>query len=243
VLNLLVAAPLIRGINEYPKIFKPLGFFLFPKKVRQSRQYQENLVSERVEKRMNNESQRDRADFVDSMMRHKDDEDEISIKEMEMNMMMIVLAGSETTASLLSGVTYYLLKNRRCYDKVREEVRGKFKEEEEITFASVLECEYMLNVLEEGLRMYPPVPGVFPRETLSDMEIDGVSVPKGTHVGVHAWSAYRYEGNWKRAEEFVPERWGKDGREGEFKDDSKCSFLFCFSFDFRFYRCYHSLKY
>ena len=133
----------------------------------------------------------------------------------------IVLAGSETTATLLSGMTWYLCMNLRVYEKVKSELRTKFTDEEEITFASVMECEYMLAVLEEGLRMYPPAPSIFHREALENMEIDGVKVLKGTHVAVHQLAAYRSEENWTRPWDFVPERWLKEGKDGEFRDDSE----------------------
>jgi cytochrome P450 len=219
VFHLLENFPLTFGKLVYPVSFKLLGLLVTPKKVRGSRDYQTQLVEERLESRMNNESQKGRCDFVDSMMRHQGDKDEISFDEMVENASILVLAGSETTATLLSGVTYYLCKTPRVYKKVKEEVRSKFKAEEDITFASVVECKYMLAVLEEGLRIYPPAPSVFPRQALEDMVVDGVKVPKGTHVGVHQLATHRAQENWSRPNQFVPERWTKEGKEGEFKDD------------------------
>ena len=147
--------------------------------------------------------------------------DEMSFDEMAMTANIVVIAGSETTATLMSGVTWYLCKHPRVYEKVKEEVRETFKNEEEITFASVIECKYMLAVLEEGMRMYPPAPSMFCREALEDMEVDGVPVPRGTHVSVHQLAAYRSGENWTQPSEFLPERWTKEGEEGVFRDDSE----------------------
>lgn len=205
----------------HPLIFKPLAFFMFPKNVRDSRDYQENLVRERLQTRINSESQQGRCDFVDSMLKHQGASDEMSFDEMTMTANVVVVAGSETTATLMSGVTWYLCRDPRVCEKVKEEVRGRFKNEEEITFASVIDCEYMLAVLEEALRMYPPAPSNFNREALEDMKVDGVPVPKGTHVGVHQLAAYRSEENWTQPSEFLPERWMKEGQEGVFRDDSE----------------------
>ena len=199
---------------------------MFPKSVRDCREYQESLVRERLQTRINNESQAGRCDFVDSMLKHQGDSEEMSFEEMAMTANIVVLAGSETTATLMDGVTWYLCKNPRVYEKAKAEVRGMFKNEEEITFASVNECEYMLAVLEEGLRMYPPAPSNFNREALDDMEVDGVLVPKGTHVGVHQLAAHHIEENWTRPWDFVPERWLKGGKEGEFRDDGQYRLLF-----------------
>src|SRR6187402_3700333 len=72
---------------------------------------------------------------------------------------ILIAAGSETTASLLSGVTYHLLTNPSVLARLNKEVRSTFKSEAEITAVSVNSLEYELAVLNEALRIYPPVPG------------------------------------------------------------------------------------
>lgn len=66
------------------------------------------------------------------------------------------MAGSETTASLLSGVIYYLLKNPSVLEKLVKEIRSAFPTEEAITIASVSSLKYESAVLQEGLRIFPP---------------------------------------------------------------------------------------
>ena len=75
----------------------------------------------------------------------------------------MIVAGSETTATLLSGATYLLLKHPEVLKKLTEEVRSTFKSEEEITLLSVNNLEYMLACLNETMRVYPPVPIGMPR--------------------------------------------------------------------------------
>ena len=48
-------------------------------------------------------------------------------------------------------------------EKVTAEIRGTFKSEDEIDFASVSTLPYLLACLDEALRMYPPVPTGLPR--------------------------------------------------------------------------------
>lgn len=83
----------------------------------------------------------------------------------------LLIAGSETTAAALSGVTWLLLSNPEKLAKLKEEVRSAFQDETEIDFTSVQRLEYMTACLNEGLRMYPPVATALPRE-----------VPKGGAV-------------------------------------------------------------
>lgn len=94
------------------------------------------------------------------------------------NSSILIIAGSETTATLLSGATYYLLKNPHVWEKLKAEVRGHFKSADDINFVTTGQLPYLFAVLEESLRQYPPVPIRLPRRTGSEVEvIDGYEVP------------------------------------------------------------------
>ncbi len=106
------------------------------------------------------------------------DEGGLTATEISVNAQFLILAGSETTATLLSGATYYLLTNKAVLDKVCDEVRSTFQNEDNITFTSVSRLPYLNAVVEEGLRIYPPVPSTAPRRTLLEGNvIDGHWVP------------------------------------------------------------------
>lgn len=91
---------------------------------------------------------------------------------------LLIIAGSETTATLLSGVTYFLLTNPDAYTKVKQEVREAFSAPEEMTLVTTSKLSYLHACLEEALRLYPPVPLALPRRTGKEGAIiDGVVVP------------------------------------------------------------------
>jgi hypothetical protein len=81
----------------------------------------------------------------------------MDFKTLSANAEILVLAGSETTATLLSGCTYLLLTHPDKMEKLKQEVRSTFTSESDITASSVNKLTYMLGVLNEALRMYPPV--------------------------------------------------------------------------------------
>jgi len=81
----------------------------------------------------------------------------LSFEQLSENAFILVLAGSETTATTLSGATYLLLTHPEILDKLNQEVRSSFKSKDEITIASVGKLSYMLAVLNESLRLYPPL--------------------------------------------------------------------------------------
>lgn len=76
----------------------------------------------------------------------------------------LIVAGSETTATALSGATFLLCTNPQVLSKLADEVRSSFTTEAEITLLSVQKLQYMLAVLDESIRTYPPVLGSVPRE-------------------------------------------------------------------------------
>lgn len=80
-----------------------------------------------------------------------------------MNASTLVVAGSETSASIITSAFYFLLTCPDAYQRIRSEVRSSFKSAAEINVASVNKLEYLLACLNETMRMMPPVPSGLPR--------------------------------------------------------------------------------
>ncbi|KAJ5947552.1 hypothetical protein N7466_000567 [Penicillium verhagenii] len=123
------------------------------------------------------------------------------------------IAGSDTTASLLSGLTYHLCQNPHVLDKLTAEVRLAFQSDKEINLTSVNSLTYTLAVLKEGLRLFPPASAGLPRRApKGGATIAGQWVPEGTRVHVSPWASYRSSSRFYIPESFVPERWLGDSR-------------------------------
>lgn len=90
----------------------------------------------------------------------------------------LVAAGTETTSTFLSAVTFYLLKNPTKLDKLKHEVRQAYSKDSEIDGENTKKLPYLNAVIEEGLRIFPPAPFGLPR-VCPGAEIDGAWVPKG----------------------------------------------------------------
>lgn len=112
----------------------------------------------------------------------------MTLPEIYANAAVLVIAGSETTATALSGTIYYLLQNHLALQKLTAEVRSTFRSETEINFGSVNRLEYLLACIEEALRMYPPVPALIPRVVPpGGAEISGRWVPGGVSKFQDPW--------------------------------------------------------
>lgn len=104
----------------------------------------------------------------------------MTFDELCANATILILAGSETTATALCSATYYLASNPEPLRKLCDELRSAFKTEEEIDILSVGRLEYMPAVLNEAMRLHTPGPGTGPRTINENGDtIAGHFVPPG----------------------------------------------------------------
>lgn len=97
-----------------------------------------------------------------------------------MNATVMLLAGSETTATTLSGAIYLILSEPRIFNKIKEEIRTSFNSAADISINSVTRLPYTGAVLTETLRMYPPLTSGMVRVVPpGGGEIAGHHVPEG----------------------------------------------------------------
>ncbi|KAI9931250.1 hypothetical protein MW887_010912 [Aspergillus wentii] len=144
----------------------PLAKVLVPGHLVEKQAASFQLSIDRVDRRLGLKNTTDRPDFMSYILQHntKDgSKNGMSRAEIDANAATLVLAGSETTAALLSGCTYYLLKTPAAYRRLVDEIRSAFQEESDINLSSFANMPYLNAVLEESLRIYPPIPAMLPR--------------------------------------------------------------------------------
>ncbi|KAF4962251.1 hypothetical protein FSARC_9639 [Fusarium sarcochroum] len=198
--------PIASIINYYP-ILNALFTRFEPKSVTAQRVTHCKHSEDRVNHRLENGS--DQPDVWNLVLSAKEGKG-LTVKEMHSNAELFMLAGSETTATLLSGCLYNLLTYPEKMETLLEEIRGKFTSADDLAFESLADLKYMNACLKETLRIYPPVPIGSPRVVPEGgQQILGKYIPPETRVSVHHWSTYHSESNFKDAEAFAPERWLK----------------------------------
>lgn len=134
-------------------------------------------TKDKVARRLNNSSPR--PDFMDYIL-HRPEGKGLTLPEMLSNSSVFILAGGETTATLLSGAIYLLSRNPDKMKKLVEEIRTSFTNDSMITIESASRLKYLPAVIEESLRMYSPVPEGLPRVVpKGGTLIDGKFVPEG----------------------------------------------------------------
>ncbi|KAF2095599.1 averantin oxidoreductase, partial [Rhizodiscina lignyota] len=149
----------------------------------------------------------DHRDFIWYILKQKERHD-LKQDEVIVNGALFIVAGSETTANALSGLTARLLRNPDKYEKLVNEIRSAFEKESDITNERCKDLIYMNACIEEGLRVHPPVPAGLLRTVPKGGDyIDGNWVPEGTSVAVSSWAASHNPNNFSQPDAFIPERW------------------------------------
>ncbi|RYN87356.1 Isotrichodermin C-15 hydroxylase [Alternaria tenuissima] len=146
-----------------------------------------------------------RKDIMTYILRHNDEKG-MSHEEILGNSDALIVAGSETTATALSGLTYWITTNPQALKNVQEEVRAAFKAEEDITMVSTGQLKYLNACLEEAMRMYPPVVETPPRISPGEY-VNGHYIAQGTFITIHQWAVHHNPNNFAQPDTFKPERW------------------------------------
>ncbi|KAJ5738184.1 cytochrome P450 monooxygenase [Penicillium malachiteum] len=196
-------------VGFYPLLNK-LFWALMPKFVLSRYIRQTKLSMEKLQRRM--KPGNERPDLIDALLRKKE-ELNLSLENLQSNANVFIIGGSETTATLLAGVTYLLLSNPAALQKLTEEVRSTFDKEQEIIMTSVNQLTYMLACLNEALRLYPPISAGLPRLVPSEGRVIlGRHVPGNTIVASHHWAMYHNGKHFTDPDSFIPERFLGDPR-------------------------------
>lgn len=136
-------------------------------------------------------------------------DEKLSDAEIEQNVLAIIVGGSETLTTTFSGAFHYLLADPEKLGEATHEVRSSFASSADITASAAAKLPYLNAVIDETLRMCPPIPDMLrryvPRNT--SVTIAGNVIPPGTTVSVSCYSMFRSAKYFSLPESFEPKRW------------------------------------
>jgi cytochrome P450 len=122
----------------------------------------------------------------------------------------MLLAGHDTTALALT-YTFYLLSN---HPEARERVANEAETataDGSPTAADAREMTYTERVLNESMRLYPPVYTLF-REPKLDVKLGGYRIPEGSALMCSQWVVHRSTRWYDDPDAFDPSRWKPERR-------------------------------
>ncbi|KAG6836962.1 hypothetical protein H0H93_000354 [Arthromyces matolae] len=125
---------------------------------------------------------------------------------------LAMIAGSDTTATALSNLFYFLLSYPRCLKRLREEIDRVYPSDESpLSSARHSKLPYLTACINESLRLLPPSLSSGPREVTrgyGGRVFGGRFIPEGTQVYIPPYSIHRNSKYFApRSDEFEPERW------------------------------------
>jgi cytochrome P450 len=121
--------------------------------------------------------------------------------------MQLLVAGHETSSNGLSWLLYLLSSRPDCLERVRQEIDSVLGDAP-LSFGDVPKLEYTTQVIQEGLRLYPPF-WMIDRMALEDDRVGDVVIPKGSMVIVYVYGAHHAPKYWDNPESFDTSRFMK----------------------------------
>lgn len=131
----------------------------------------------------------------------------MSPEEVAINTTVLFIAGFETTATGLSYLAYILAKHQDVQEKVRAEVDDVVNKYGSLDYTAVTQgLKYTANVVDETLRMFPPVVTFTTRASVNDFEYDGIKYKAGTSIIAPTIQVHMDPRIWPDPEKFDPDR-------------------------------------
>ena len=148
----------------------------------------------------------DTYDFL-SMYMHAEDKEGVGFTDEELldELITLIVAGFETSANTLNWVWYLLADHPDVEAKIIEEAGRLLPNVSAVSAESLAEMQYTMQVLEETLRLYPPV-WLFSRRAIADDELENFDVPTGTDIYLSPFILHRTERYWPDPDRFDPDR-------------------------------------
>lgn len=163
----------------YQPLFAPIFPFLVGRSFFKALKESTELSNAKAKARIAQGEVDGRRDFMTYLTKKtRDGEQGMTYEEQVLNSPILIAAGSETTATALSGFFFFMGHRRDFVQILTEEVRGAFQTENEITAKAAAKLPFLVACLEETLRLYPPAIETPPRVS-PGAEINGTFVPKG----------------------------------------------------------------
>ncbi|MDY7023714.1 MAG: cytochrome P450, partial [Cyanobacteriota bacterium] len=140
-----------------------------------------------------------------SLMLEVTDEDgqPMSDEQLKDELMTLLVAGHETTATSLAWAFYWLEMLPEVKEKLYQEIKNLGENPDPLAISRL---PYLTAVCQETLRLYPIVPIAFARVSKQDLEIMGRHFPSGTTFVPSIYSTHHREDLYPNSKQFQPER-------------------------------------
>ncbi|KAI9200527.1 hypothetical protein LWI28_009456 [Acer negundo] len=130
-------------------------------------------------------------------------------------MLVLLLAGTDTTINAMEWAVSLLLNHPEELKKAQREIDNSVGHSRLIEESDLAQLPHLGNIINETLRLYPPVPLLIPHESSEECTVQGFRIPRGTTLLVNCWAIQNDPKVWVDPREFKPERFGGGGGGGK----------------------------
>lgn len=199
----LTNSPVSASVLLFPGLRKDWGSWSpWGRYLRLRQQIDEELTAQIIERRQRASLEND-FDILSLLMLAKYENGEgMSDAELRDNLLTLLVAGHETTATAIAWALYWIHQQPQVYEKLLYELQS-------LNTADVLkitQLPYLTAVCQETLRIYPVVLTTFPRVTLRSVNLRGYEVECGTYVLPYIYLTHHREDLYPQAKQFQPQR-------------------------------------
>ncbi|CAI9290229.1 unnamed protein product [Lactuca saligna] len=139
------------------------------------------------------------------LMGHKD-ATSISNTQIKGLLLDIMVAGSETTTTLIEWAMAEIMRNHDTMKRIQKELADVVGLDNIVEESHLLKLPYLEATIKETFRLHPVLPLILPRSPSKDCIVAGFTIPKGCTVFLNVWSIHRDPKYWDNPLKFNPER-------------------------------------
>ncbi|CAI9290235.1 unnamed protein product [Lactuca saligna] len=134
------------------------------------------------------------------------DETSISITQIKAFLLDIMVAGTETTTTLIEWAMAEIMQNHDIMKRIQKELADVVGLDNIVEESHLPKLQYLDATIKETFRLHPIVPLILPRSPSQDCIVGGYTIPKRCTVFLNVWSIHRDPLYWDNPLEFNPER-------------------------------------
>ncbi len=138
----------------------------------------------------------------------KEPDRRVADRRMRDELVTLLLAGHETTASTVGWTLNLVSQHPEVRDRLHEEAVAVYGDRRP-TYEDLPRLRYTSMVLQETMRLFPPV-WILTRRAVADDEVGGYHVPAGAEVLICPYTLHRHPRYWADPERFDPARFDPD---------------------------------
>ena len=175
------------------------------RRLRAATEQLDRIVLDLIDRRRRGREQGD--DLLQMLLEARDEETGAGMDDRQLRdeVMTVFLAGHETTSNALTW-TFYLLSRAPQIARALHEEAVRVLGDRPATFDDLPALDLTRRVLQESMRLYPPV-WILGRSPTEDLDVDGYRIPRGSLVFLSQWVTHRHPKWWENPEGFDPDRW------------------------------------